>query len=281
MKGRIIVAVIFIPLLIWIMLCGEYSLLLFVEVVVGVALYEFYKMFEKKDMNVYLKTGVIIGLLIPIFYSYSIWAKLKREKYAYFALVAIILYFMIKQVISGRIKEAISEISYTIFGVIYISFMFSHLLLLRYISNTPKNILGFNFTEGRLWILTIFLLIWASDSAAYFIGVKYGKHKIMPKVSPKKSVEGSIAGIIAPILSMILLKYVFFNELSFLHIILIGALVGIFGEFGDLSESLLKREFEIKDSGTILLGHGGIWDRFDSLIFAIPVLYYYLKFFVF
>ena len=137
--------------------------------------------------------------------------------------------------------------------------------------------------DGRYWILTCFLMVWASDSAAYFVGMAIGKHKLAPKISPKKSIEGAVAGLLAPIAVMFWVRYYLFfqdSNIGVIHVIIIGLIAGIFGQIGDLGESLFKREFEIKDSGKILLGHGGILDRFDSMIFVLPLVYYYLKFMV-
>lgn len=267
MIGRLVVAIIFMPILIAVMYKGGPLLLTFTTTVIGVSLYEFYKMVENKKEKVHKKSGIVIGLLIPIMYFFIKDAN----NYLSLLFVMMILYFIIMQVAKGKIKGAMTEISYTVFGILYISFLFSHILFIAELKN------------GNLWILTAQLMVWACDSAAYFFGIKFGKHRLAPKISPKKSIEGSVAGLLASIASIFLIKYLWFlkgAEVSLLNVIIIGLLVGTVGQIGDLVESLFKREFEIKDSGKILAGHGGMLDRFDSMIFVLPVLYYYLKYVV-
>ncbi|MGM0507917.1 MAG: phosphatidate cytidylyltransferase [Fusobacteriota bacterium] len=269
MLGRVLVAIIFIPLLIYIMLMGNWSFLLFVEVVIGFSLYEFYRILNNKDIKVYKKTGILIALLIPLAnYSEEFGIFIDKD-IQYLMIIITIMFFIIRQVFFGEIKDAIERISYTVFGVLYVGLMFSHIIFIK------------NIPNGRYWLLALFLLIWASDSAAYFVGINFGKNKLAPKISPNKSIEGAIGGIVAPVLSMLIMNYILhFFDIGIYHTIIIGLLVGVFGELGDLAESLFKREFEVKDSGSILLGHGGMLDRFDSLLFVIPVLYYYLEIFV-
>ncbi len=270
MLGRLIVAILGIPVLMWIMLKGEISLILFVELIIGTALYEFYKMLEegKESINVSKKIGIVMGLTIPILQVTLQKSQALSSKTIILGIVVSLIVFMSYQVFLGKIKNALENASYTLFGVLYIGVMFSHILLIK------------DLNAGRLWLLTVFLLMWASDSAAYFVGINIGKHKLAPKISPKKSIEGAIGGLVAPILSMLLLKYVlYFPNIEIIHCFGIGILVGVFGQIGDLSESLLKREFGIKDSSKILLGHGGVLDRFDSLLFVAPALYYYILIF--
>lgn len=284
MLSRLLVAAFFIPLLIFIMLFGEATFFLFSVLVIGVSLYEFYTMLEKKGVKIYKKTGIIIGSSIPVYMYLSKLGKLGNENYNdlfHMMFVFTIILFISRRIIKGDIDKAIMEISYTMFGIVYIGFLFSHFFLLQYISTDSIRIFGVDVSQGRLWALSSQLLIWASDSAAYFVGINIGKHKLIPKVSPKKSVEGAVGAVIAPILALFWFKAWYLTGISFVHCIILGALIGVFGQLGDLGESLFKREFEIKDSGNFLMGHGGMWDRFDSLIFVAPIVYYYLKLFVF
>lgn len=278
MGSRLLIAGIFIPIVFWILLRGEIVFLLGVCAVIGISLYEFYSMIKHKDVRVFMKTGILIGISIPIIYYLAYTSKFpKYEKLMVFGIVGIIIFLMTKEILMGEIKEAIRDISYTLFGILYISLLFTHALFMKHVSTSNIDFFGLQVEEGRMWVLTAFLLVWASDSIAYFVGIAIGKNKILPKISPKKSVEGSIAGFLGPIIAMIGIKFWYFPHISILHCIAIGAIVGIFGQLGDFGESLLKREFEIKDSGKIFLGHGGMWDRFDSMLFVMPLLYYYVK----
>ncbi|MBL6453305.1 MAG: phosphatidate cytidylyltransferase [Porphyromonas sp.] len=124
-----------------------------------------------------------------------------------------------------------------------------------------------------LLLLAIFIFIWVNDTGAYLVGSRWGKRRLAPSISPKKSVEGSIGGILLVLLSAVILRLLLFPELSWLRILLIAAVVAIFGTIGDLFESSLKRQAGVKDSGKLIPGHGGILDRIDSLLLAVPAVY--------
>ena len=284
MLGRLLVAVLFIPLIMFIMLFGNITFFMFSAVVIGVSMYEFYSMIERKGVKVYKKTGILIGVMIPAFSYFSVLGKVTSERsndILHLMFVMTIIVFIARRIFKGDIEKSIMEISYTLFGIVYIGFLFSHFFAMQYISTESLTVFGVGVSKGRIWALVAQLLIWGSDSAAYFVGINIGKHKLMPKVSPKKSIEGAVGAVLAPILALIWFKFWFLGDISILHCIILGALVGVFGQIGDLGESLFKREFEIKDSGSFLLGHGGMWDRFDSLIFVAPLVYYYLKLFIY
>ena len=124
-----------------------------------------------------------------------------------------------------------------------------------------------------LLLLAIFIFIWVNDTGAYLVGSRWGKRRLAPSISPKKSVEGSIGGLLLVLLSAVVLRLLLFPELSWLRILLIAAVVAIFGTIGDLFESSLKRQAGVKDSGKLVPGHGGILDRIDSLLLAVPAVY--------
>ena len=129
-----------------------------------------------------------------------------------------------------------------------------------------------------LLLLAIFIFIWVNDTGAYLVGSRWGKRRLAPNISPKKSVEGSIGGLLLVLLSAVVLRLLLFPELSWLRILLIAAVVAIFGTLGDLFESSLKRRAGVKDSGKLIPGHGGILDRIDSLLLAVPAVYLLLAF---
>ena len=129
-----------------------------------------------------------------------------------------------------------------------------------------------------LLLLAIFIFIWVNDTGAYLVGSRWGKRRLAPNISPKKSVEGSIGGLLLVLLSAVVLRLLLFPELSWLSILLIAAVVAIFATIGDLFESSLKRQAGVKDSGKLIPGHGGILDRIDSLLLAVPAVYLLLAF---
>ena len=129
-------------------------------------------------------------------------------------------------------------------------------------------------------MISIFAMIWICDSAAFHVGSALGKHKLFPRVSPQKSWEGAVAGLIAAILVALAAKYLVLTFLPVTSAIVLGAIVGTIGQLGDLTESLLKRDAGVKDSSTLIPGHGGVFDRFDSLLLVAPCAYLYLEYFV-
>jgi len=150
-----------------------------------------------------------------------------------------------------------------LFGIYYLSSTFSYVLKIRAIDN------------GLTYLLLTFLFIWMSDSAAYFVGRSLGKHKLAPFISPNKTLEGSLGGLIFTVVFALIVAIVF--KFSIFLLMLLAIVVNIFAQLGDLAESAIKRQAKIKDSGTILPGHGGVLDRFDSTFFAIPAVYFLLN----
>lgn len=130
--------------------------------------------------------------------------------------------------------------------------------------------------DGRRWVLLVLIMAMACDSAAYFVGTAMGKHRLYPAISPNKSIEGAVGGFVGSVTGAVLIGNWLIPAVSWFDFAVCGALVGVLGQLGDLFESMLKRHAGIKDSGAIFPGHGGMLDRLDSLLFAFPVVYFYL-----
>jgi len=158
-------------------------------------------------------------------------------------------------------KVTFNQVSYILLGALYVGFGFSFMLETRFIEN------------GLTLTLLVIIATWTSDSGAYFTGKKFGKRKLWPEISPKKTIEGAIGGVIFAIIASLIYNYFVGITDYILLIIWEGLIISVIGQIGDLVESALKRGRGIKDSGTILPGHGGVLDRFDSLIFVFPVLH--------
>ncbi|MDD2310795.1 MAG: phosphatidate cytidylyltransferase [Desulfuromonadaceae bacterium] len=165
------------------------------------------------------------------------------------------------------IDTAAREVAFALLAFLYIPFLLMHLVQLR---QTPF---------GIEWLLVIMLIVMTNDSAAYYSGSAFGKHRLYPLVSPKKSIEGAVGGLIGSLGGTILAKFTFFPQLTLADAVATALVIGIVGQAGDLFESLLKRSFGVKDSGSIIPGHGGLLDRMDSILFAAPITYYYVLFF--
>lgn len=166
-----------------------------------------------------------------------------------------------------KITDAAREVAYAVLAFIYIPFLLMHLVMLR------------QTAFGVQWLLVIMLIVMTNDTAAYYTGSAFGKNKLYPQVSPKKSIEGAMGGLLGSICGTLLAKFTFFEQLSFVDAIATAIVIGMLGQVGDLFESLLKRSFGVKDSGTIFPGHGGVLDRLDSILFAAPATYYYVTYF--
>lgn len=184
------------------------------------------------------------------------------------ALIGIFLLFTLLFLFRIRnIADAAREVAYAILAFIYIPILLMHLIMLR---QTPY---------GVQWLVVIMLIVMTNDSVAFYSGRALGKHRLYPLVSPKKSIEGAVGGAVGSIAGTLLAKYTFFPQLTLRDALLTAVFIGILGQTGDLFESLLKRSFGVKDSGTIFPGHGGVLDRLDSIIFAAPATYYYVIYF--
>ncbi len=164
------------------------------------------------------------------------------------------------------IAEVHHRLGWVVLGLIYLPLPLGHLIFLR------------SLTDGRQWIFMTLMVIMACDSFAYFVGSQIGRRKLYPAVSPNKSVEGALGGLAGAVLAVMLVKYAFLPVIGLVDGVLIGILLGVVGQLGDLFESLLKRACGVKDSGHIIPGHGGILDRLDSLLFAFPVIFYVVKY---
>jgi phosphatidate cytidylyltransferase len=165
-----------------------------------------------------------------------------------------------------EITEVHHRLGWIILGLIYIPFLLGHLMSLRLL------------LDGRQWIFMTLIVIMSCDSFAYFVGRKIGKRKLYPAVSPNKSIEGALGGLVGSVFAIMIVKFTFLPVLGYFDAVLIGLLLGVMGQLGDLFESLLKRACQVKDSGNIIPGHGGMLDRLDSLLFAFPVVYYIARY---
>jgi phosphatidate cytidylyltransferase len=157
----------------------------------------------------------------------------------------------------------LDRVGRTLLGLLYVPLLMSHFILIR---QTP---------EGREWVFFILVLAFAGDTAAFYVGKRFGKNKLLPEVSPGKTIEGVIGLVFGSIFGCLLFRYFFFPTLPLVHTVVLAMVGSLLGQLGDLCESALKRAAGVKDSGALLPGHGGILDRLDCLIFIAPYVYYY------
>jgi phosphatidate cytidylyltransferase len=161
------------------------------------------------------------------------------------------------------LASVIGQFSLVLLGFLYIPLLLAHLAMLR------------GLPDGRGWVFLVMLVVMAGDSCAYFSGITLGRHPLYPAISPKKSIEGAVGGLLGSLGGALLAGAWFLPMLTVTDGILLGLLLGGVGQLGDLFESMLKRSCGVKDSGTLIPGHGGMLDRLDSLLFVFPLAYYY------
>jgi len=274
---RVVSAVVFLPLLVLMARVGGLLYLGFTLLFIGLALREFYLMMGSKGLSPHWKSGFLAALLFPI----GIYARLRTHRTEEWHLAGLLTVLLVAMLLAelrrGASKQTLVNASSTLLGVLYISWLGSHVVALRELPWT----LGTPYAEGMSFALLPFFLAWTCDTAAYLVGRAWGRHQLAPGVSPQKSIEGAVGGLLASIAAGALARAWFAPFLSWAAALALGALVGVFAQLGDLVESLLKRDAETKESSSLIPGHGGVLDRFDSILFAAPLVYYFLVWEVF
>jgi phosphatidate cytidylyltransferase len=264
LKYRVITGAIGVPLIILAIWFGDpwpwFTLLIAAAALAGT--YEFYHIanFDRREPLIYL--GLLWALALVLSHHY------RNPDVLPVVITATMLISLIWLLFRPSREKAFRDWAWTIVGALYVGWMLSYWLNLR------------GLADGRDWVYLAMLTTFANDTGAFFIGRAWGKHKLAPTISAAKTWEGAIGGLISAIPAAIVIALVL-NLISpftfkYWQIILLGFLVGLFAQLGDLVESLLKRNMGVKESGNLLPGHGGILDRFDSLIFVGAVVYYYV-----
>lgn len=258
-KKRIVISVLLISLISaaivvnWI--CG-----LAVTLFIVLGLYEFFTMLEKKGIRVYKYFGIGMGIVIPL--SIVLNFELTKSWELLFIVLAV-LFLLLMQFTRRESSGTIVGISTTIFGILYVSWFMSFVIKIRYLNG------------GAGLIFSLLLIAKLGDIGAYLIGSRFGKTPLIPRISPKKSVEGAIGGLVFSIGGALISKP--FLNLPYYYLVYIGLFLGVLAQLGDLSESLMKRDCQVKDSGNIFSAMGGVLDVIDSLLFTAPVFYFYLS----
>jgi phosphatidate cytidylyltransferase len=269
LNKRVGSALIGIPLIIFILYTGGIFLILATLVLAALGLNEFYQLAEAKGANPYKILGLFGGLsLLIITYLYSKQPILDFNPYL--GIISILYLLLLSNIFFNKNNSSIIDTAVTILGVLYVCGLLIYLILIYNFDLAGVQI-------GRKLIWLPILATWMTDTSAYFTGLNFGKNKLAPQISPKKTIEGALGGIIGSII--IVLIYGSYLAINIKERILLGVLLSIASQLGDLVESSFKRDAQIKDSGDIIPGHGGILDRFDSLLFTLPLTYYYFYFF--
>ncbi len=266
---RTLTGIVFLVLILGSILWSQYAFFVVAGVFSMIGLYEFLRLFYPKHtisnhLTFYL-SGLIVYLLTGL-----VGIEIFDVRMMIFALI---LFYLIIMIELFRKDSSWDKIGVYFSGLIYVSLSFGLLNALFYMGNQS----GETFFPGVL--LGVFLLTWSNDVFAYLTGSAIGRTKLFPRHSPKKTWEGCLGGLLfAMVMAWILAQY--FTQLTEIQWIITAAIVAVFGTLGDLSESLLKRNKGVKDSGNIFPGHGGVLDRFDAVLFATPFVFLYISFFV-
>ncbi len=267
LSTRVIVALFAIPLIIILSIAGKVPFLIFVFFIGLVSFFEFSNILKRRR---FFPNQLMGGLSV---FAVILNSYIKFIEFEFLFLIIVALLLLIE--LFRNKDSAIGNIGASLIGIFYIGFFSSSLVKIReFYSETL-----FNYDQGGYLIISILASIWICDSAAYFIGTAFGNHKIFPRISPNKSWEGTIAGFIFSVITMIVAKFLLLDLVSIGNAVVVGVIIGVFGQAGDFVESMIKRDANVKDSSSLIPGHGGIFDRFDSLIFSAPLIYIYLYYF--
>lgn len=277
---RLITAAVLIPPVIWVCYAGGWPFVVVIIAFSLLGLNEFYDLITAKGATPHRLLGYAAAGLLPVI------AYIGNASLATSALTVTLLTLMILQLGKQEIRQAIASVSETFFGVIYVGWLLSYAVSVRFISSELERRFGYDFDPQIGFFFMIFCLVAVvgSDVGAYFVGRRYGRRKLAPLISPNKSVEGAFGGVLTGGGLALATKLVFTwfipgdlaKDLGWGAAMAFGFALASFGILGDLIESLLKRDAAIKDAGTILPGVGGVLDRIDSALLGIPVMYYLL-----
>lgn len=253
MKTRIISGLIGLAALLFVLYSGGMVFKIAILLISLVGLSEYHKAIDGlKDKYIasYMNYLFAIVLLLEDVFG---WNEYLGEIFFAYS-IGVSIHMVLKR------DTTLKDVSYTLFGGIYVAFFLSHL---------------YSF-EGNLLIWLVFIVAWMTDTFAYFTGMFFGKHKLCPHLSPKKTVEGAVGGVLGAVFSAVVFS-IYFKVNGIMLIGLMAVVGSVLSQIGDLTASRIKRIAGIKDYGNLMPGHGGVLDRFDSIIFAAPFIYYSLK----
>jgi phosphatidate cytidylyltransferase len=307
LPARIAVALIAIPVIVCASMAGSFYFFALVALFSALALYEFYGLAEKRGAFPMKTLGLIAGFIVNGAFMYE---RMQAEVFTFFAsrgyplsmfsqlqflLVSILVFLLVVLLVElFRTKGSpMLNAATTVFGVMVISLFFGTLIEIRELfpygfpvsKFFPVSVAGdaelaMISRWGGWTIVSILASIWMCDTAAYFGGLTFGRHRLLERVSPKKSWEGAVFGFFGALFTMMAARLLVLDYLRVQDAVIIGSIVGVFGQLGDLVESRFKRDAGVKDSSALIPGHGGVYDRFDSLVFVAPIVYLYIDFVV-
>jgi len=258
--AREITALIAAPIIIWIIgWSHEYVFDAVIAIVAVLALYEFLDLGKHKGYELPVPLCIVIMLIL-------IAAFVVEDISVEFGVFAALLIIPASYVFSRRkpLEDSLPSSAIAVLATTYVGMLSGSLIRLRN-----------DFPVGWKLVFFLLLVVWMGDSGAYYVGKTFGRHKLSPRISPKKTIEGLAGGMATSVIAAVVIHFTFFPEFPLFHAIIAGVILSFAGVVGDLAESMWKRSADVKDSGTLLPGHGGFLDRFDSILFTAPILYCY------
>lgn len=256
---RVLSALVLLPLIIGALLWpAPLPWMIVMQLAVALGLAEFYGITLRDDPAWMRSLGVLLGVLISLAFCFCPHPTAPLTTFIAAAMIAAIVHLAR----FGELSTVTQRLSMMVFGFAYLPLLVSPLARLKLMP------------DGLDWIFLVLTIVWFGDTGAYFAGRALGRHKLYPSISPGKTVEGAIGGLLASVLAGVLAKFWYMPQLSWSLLLVATLPAGMLGQIGDLVESMIKRGFGVKDSGHCIPGHGGILDRIDALIFAIPYIYY-------
>lgn len=256
MKQRIVTGIIAAAIFLPIVMYGGIPFIILTYLIASIGLYELLKM---RNINFFSLPGLISLLLLWILLLPREYQTLLMDlNYTKVEMAFLAILLFLTYTVATKNKFTFDHVAFAVLGTIYVGLGFYYFIETR--------------EAGLTYIFYSLFMIWATDSGAYFIGKAFGKRKLWPEISPNKTIEGSIGGVVCALIIAILFSIFTDINATLLQLLVITMVLSIFGQIGDLVESALKRHYNVKDSGQLLPGHGGILDRFDSLLFVWPLL---------
>ena len=254
---RVLSGLVLIPAVLGIVQYG--SPLLFLALVTAAVLVGWYEYFRLAG-HMGIKINLVVGGLLCLLLVFCFY----RDDFYLLWMAACLMALFITWYVSGSaLEDSTHQVAYSFLGIVYVAGLMSYFILLR------------GMEHGNYILFYLFMVIWSGDIAAYYVGKNIGKTPLAPRISPGKTLEGSMAGLVGSVAGGVAAKLLFFEALPLNHCLIMALLCGTMGQIGDLAESLFKRRAGVKDSGSLIPGHGGVLDRLDSLMFAGPAFYIY------
>jgi len=273
---RLLTGIVYVATITFCVIFSPYTFLALFLMIIFFCLKEFYQLVninKENKINPYVHgAGGSLLFFVVFLFTSGIAGRSVLSLYLLY-IVGIIVYELY-----AKKKNPIVRLASIFLGQVYIALPFS-LLNLPAFPNVKIPLVADLFEYQWIWIIALLVFIWANDTGAYLVGVRFGKHRLCERISPKKSWEGFFGGLVFAIISAFALSH-FFPQTAWYHWVALSIGVVVFSTYGDLFESLIKRTVEVKDSGRSLPGHGGFLDRFDSLLFAVYAMVFYIQLFI-